>query len=67
MGWLSAQFSCHFIAGYRLTCSFNEILVMLPSQQGIWQFSEELFQQAGHAVHIMEESLREAEVQLVWI
>ncbi len=51
----------------RLTCGFDEAIVVLSSEQRIRQIPEELLQQTSNTIDIMVESLRIAKIQLTWI
>ncbi len=48
-----------------LTCGLNEALVILAREQRIRQVSKELLEQAGNAIHIVEEVRGIAKIDLV--
>jgi hypothetical protein len=67
----SSSFSSRFVShcedgGYatELTGCLDESRVVLLGQQGIWQIPEELLEQARNAIHIVEEVLRVAEIEV---
>jgi len=49
----------------KLTCGLNEALVILAREQRIRQVSKELLEQAGNAIHIVEEVRGIAKIDLV--